>query len=52
MSTEPQPYEPIEHPLLGTFIRRTHDGACIPMDETNPAYQEYLEWQIAQEETP
>ena len=25
-------------------IRRIADGACIPPDEANTDYQEYLEW--------
>jgi len=26
------------------FILRKEDGACIPFDEENTDYQEYLEW--------
>jgi hypothetical protein len=25
-------------------IRRNSDGACIPVDELNTDYQEYLKW--------
>jgi hypothetical protein len=26
------------------IIQRTTDNACIPMDEANTDYQEYLKW--------
>ena len=32
-------------------IRRIADGACIPADEANTDYQEYLEW-VSEGNTP
>ena len=32
-------------------IRRIADGACIPPDEANSDYQEYLEW-VSKGNTP
>ena len=39
-------YELITDDFTGDVcsIRRIADGACIPMDEANNDYQEYLEW--------
>jgi hypothetical protein len=37
----------INKPFLGTepsSITRLSDGACIPMDESNTDYKEYLKW--------
>jgi hypothetical protein len=29
---------------IAKSIQRTTDGACIPMDEANTDYQQYLAW--------
>lgn len=26
------------------FVRRLRDGACVPVDDKNKDYQEYLDW--------
>jgi len=41
----------IDEGRADTSIIRKEDGACIPIDENNRDYQEYLEW-VAKGNTP
>jgi hypothetical protein len=35
---------PILPSTVSNVVIRTSDNACIPMDESNTDYQEYLKW--------
>ncbi len=41
----------IDRTVSTTQIKRINDNACIPFDEDNKDYQEYLEW-VAEGNTP
>lgn len=45
-------YELLDDPLGAgmTVVRRTSDGAFIPVDERNADYQQYLVWKESQTE--
>jgi hypothetical protein len=36
--------QPIFPNTVSNVVIRTADGACIPFDEANTDYQEYLKW--------
>jgi hypothetical protein len=46
-------YKLTKNPMGGNpfCVIRTTDGACIPFDESNTDYQEYLKW-VAEGNTP